>query len=342
MSSGCILYIGPMWQGGTCRERALVLQKYGYTIIDIDTAPYLEQTSRVVRAFEHRILWGPNVIALNNSILKYSREIQKIDIIWIDKARWLFPEVLRKIKKETNAICIHYTPDPAFTLHTSRHFVQAIPIFDLCITTKAYELNTYRYYGAKNVLFTLQGIDDRFISLAQPPNTLRQSSSVFVGHCEPHYINVVKTAALVDPNLSVYGSGWTKAAKVNPILSSHVKAEGAWGLDYVRVLASAKIGLGLLCKKYPDQFTTRSFEVPGAGAMLIAERTEAHQELFIEGVEAEYFSTIDEMKEKLKFYLVNESARLKIAAAGQARCLGEYHWSKVLLPAVKWIESFKK
>ena len=338
MSLGHILYIGPMWQGGTCRERARVLEEYGYTITALDTAPYLEQASRVVRAFEHRLLWGPNVIALNKALVKHVRESQKIDIIWFDKARWLFPEILEKIKKQSGAICIHYTPDPVFTLHTSRHFIKSLPFFDLCITTKEYELNAYKENGSKDVLFTLHGIDDRFTILAQPSNRLRQSGSVFVGHCEPHYINVVKAAASVDGDLQIYGSGWTKAAKVNPILSKHVKAEGAWGLDYVRTLALAKIGLGLLCKYYPDQFTTRTFEVPAAGAMLLAERTEAHQELFVEGVEAEYFSTIDEMKEKLKFYLSDESARLKIAEAGQARCLDEYHWKKVLLPAKKSME----
>ena len=75
--------------------------------------------------------------------------------------------------------------------------------------------------------------------------------------------------------------------------------------------------------------------------MLLAERTVAHQELFVEGEEAEYFSTIDEMKEKLKFYMANESARLQVAAAGQAKCLDEYHWKKVLLPAVEFIESLR-
>jgi hypothetical protein len=341
MATGRILYIGPMWEGGTCRERARTLEGYGYALDALDTAPYLEQTSRVVRAFEHRLLWGPNVIALNKAFEKLSKVHPRPDVIWIDKARWLFPAILEKIKKETGAICIHYTPDPAFTVHTSRHFAKAIPLFDLCVTTKGYELNAYRDRGAKDVLFTLQGIDDRFTSLAQPPNSLSQSGSVFVGHCEPHYINVLNAAASVDDDLQIYGPGWTKAGRGNPILSSHVKAEGAWGDDYVRVLALAKIGLGLLCKNYPDQFTTRSFEVPAAGAMLLAERTEAHQELFVEGVEAEYFSTIDEMKEKLKFYLANESARLGIAAAGQARCLDEYHWKKVLLPAVEWIESLR-
>ena len=328
-----------MTHGGTCRERADVLKEFGYTITVLDTAPFLELTLRLVRAFEHRLLWGPNVVALNMALIKHARELKKNDVIWFDKARWLFPEILNKIKQETGAICIHYTPDPAFTLHTSRHFFKTIPLFDLCITTKKYELGEYRNHGAKDVLFTLQGIDDRFIRLAQPPSSLRQSGSIFIGHCEKHYINLVKAAAMVDVDLQIYGQGWTKAAKNNPILSNHVKAEGAWGLDYVRALGSGKIGLGLLCKYYPDQFTTRTFEVPAAGALLLAERTEAHKELFAEGVEAEYFSSMGEMKEKIKFYLENESAWLKIAEAGQAKCLNEYHWKKVLLPAVKRIKS---
>jgi len=339
MTFPSILYIGPLSEGGTCRERKRVLEDYGYKVIDLDTVPFLEQGARLLRSFENRFLFGPNVLELNNEILKLSSDLKRIDIIWVDKGRWLFPDVLEKVKRDTGAICIHYTPDPAFTVHTSRHFFKSIKIFDLCVTTKDYEINKYLDYGAKNILFTLQGVDDRFNDYTKSKSNLIRNGSIFVGHCEAHYINVLKEVVTVDSSLQIYGSGWTKGASFNPKLLKSVKGEGAWGLEYPRVLASAKIGLGLLCKNYPDNFTTRSFEVPASGAMLLAERTNAHLSLFTEGVEAEYFSSLSEMKEKLMFYLNNESALLGVAAAGQKRCLNEYHWKKVLMPVIEWIEN---
>jgi len=53
--------------------------------------------------------------------------------------------------------------------------------------------------------------------------------------------------------------------------------------------------------------------------VLLAERTEAHQALFAEDEEAVYFDTIEELLEKAAFYLANDTARQRVAAAGHNR-----------------------
>ena len=53
----------------------------------------------------------------------------------------------------------------------------------------------------------------------------------------------------------------------------------------------------------------------------MAERTEEHLELFEEGREAEFYSSSDELRDKVVFYLKNESARRAVARAGRERCL---------------------
>jgi spore maturation protein CgeB len=54
---------------------------------------------------------------------------------------------------------------------------------------------------------------------------------------------------------------------------------------------------------------------------MMAERTLAHQEAFVESAEAEYFSSADEIVDKVRYYLAQESDRLRIAEAGHQRCL---------------------
>lgn len=54
---------------------------------------------------------------------------------------------------------------------------------------------------------------------------------------------------------------------------------------------------------------------------MLGERTEEHQRLFAEGVEADYFGSDEELLAKVRHHLANPEARQRIAAAGHARCL---------------------
>jgi hypothetical protein len=50
-------------------------------------------------------------------------------------------------------------------------------------------------------------------------------------------------------------------------------------------------------------------------------RTPAMQEFYREGKEAEFFEGPEEFMDKVKFYLDNNAARMRIAAAGYARVI---------------------
>ena len=92
-----------------------------------------------------------------------------------------------------------------------------------------------------------------------------------------------------------------------------------YGDDYARALTGSKIGLGFLRKVCPDQHTTRTFEIPACGSMLLADRTPEHMDFFEEGKEAEYFSSQGELIDKVRFYSENCTSRSRIARAGYDR-----------------------
>src|SRR5207302_1943631 len=111
--------------------------------------------------------------------------------------------------------------------------------------------------------------------------------------------------------------------------------------DYARALTGSAMGIGLLRQVCQDQHTTRSFEIPACGSLLIADRTEEHQEFFTDGREAEFFSTPEELLDKVQFYSRHDSARKRMAQAGYHRCkAGAYayvHRLRAALEALDWI-----
>jgi spore maturation protein CgeB len=335
-----VLYVGQLWEGGTCLERARVLGEQGWKLIPFDITPYLTARSRVARVAQNRLLLGPDVSALNRDLLARANRLDAIDVVWIDKGRWVFSETLETLRLKTTGCFVHYTPDPVFTRHTSRHFERAIPLYDLLVTTKRYELHQYREAGARQVLFTWQGIDDRFArnDFCGMIDGLHRRGVVFIGHRERHYSRLLASVAKAHAELKICGPGWETLPGMRRGLAERIEGGALWGEDYVNRLARARIALGLLSKYYPDQFTTRSFEIPAAGTLLIAERTAQHEELFEEGTEAEFFSSAEELSDKIGFYLRNDAARRRIAEKGRSRTLECYHWRTVLAPAMRAVD----
>jgi spore maturation protein CgeB len=250
-------------------------------------------------------------------------DTQEYDWVWIDKGTWIYPETVEFLKRN-NSVIIHYTPDPALVLHKTRHFANSIRKYDILITTKKYEIEKYKEYGAKNVIFVHQGYGPNTFKPYEVERELRkklESDVCFVGHTEPHYYYRLKAVSHVVNNLAIWGDQCGRKAFFHPWLKKAWRGGGIWDVEYAKAICCAKIGLGLLSKLAPEQSTTRTYEITACGTFMLAERTDEHCELFDEGKEAEFFSSDEELVDKIKYYLSHDNERKQIAAAGRERCL---------------------
>ncbi|GEM_PF-5833719 len=78
--------------------------------------------------------------------------------------------------------------------------------------------------------------------------------------------------------------------------------------EFVRACASNRILLNLIDGVEWPGPNMRTFEQPACRAFSLVTRTPAILELFTEGESVECFASVDEARDKIRFYLANESA----------------------------------
>ena len=108
---------------------------------------------------------------------------------------------------------------------------------------------------------------------------------------------------------------------------AELKATGKLWLSKVQPgngVAIAPIEPDLTNLSYPQQIKGRNFEVPGCGGFLLTERAEELEQHYEIGKEIVCFDDVDDLIEKVRYYLCHEDERAEIAQAGYCRTLREH------------------
>lgn len=338
-----ILYLGDLRSGQTCLMRMRALVRLGHHVYGVDTIEPWMRATWFGRQLQRRLCSGPVVEMLNKSILEAGGEF-KPDVVWADKQEYLKADTLVALKGR-GARLVHFTPDPYFTLKWKQTALmdEAIKCFDVLVYCKQYERRDYEKTG-KPVVYMPLGYCDEIHRPLRTQNRRWKCDIGFLGGWEPYREQIMRAVCGTPLKLNIWGGFWdhlkdgrwslrrklamdqlagAQPYRIQrcPVLARCIQGGEVYGDDYAEALSSCKIGLGLLRKVCPDQHTTRTFEIPACGSMLLAERTAESSAFFKEGVEAEYFDSIEELVDKGKYYNRAEGSRQRIGAAGRKRCV---------------------
>ncbi len=336
-----VLYLGDIGPGQTCLMRMRALERLGHRVLGVNTVEPWRRASWLKRQLQRRLHRGSVVEAINGSVLSAAREFRP-EVVWADKQEFLRIETIQELRT-LGARLVHFTPDPYFFLSWKRTPLmdEAIRAFDVLVYCKCYERADYEALGKQLVYMPLGYCDE--VHRPLPSGDARWNCNMgFLGGWEPRREAMLAPLAAARLNLKIWGSywdhlrdgRWTLRRKIimnqlaggqpyrihrDEILAACLQGDEVYGDDYARALTGSGIGLGFLRKVCPDQHTTRTFEIPACGSMLLADRTPEHLEFFEEGKEAEFFSSGEELLDKARFYSVNTEARERIAKSGYQR-----------------------
>jgi spore maturation protein CgeB len=337
-----LLYIGYLQPGQTSLMRMNAIKRLGFEVLGVDVREIMCRYSWIVQNTTKLTERGSFIRDINKHVCEVVNSFRPA-IVWLDKQEYLYPTTVQRLKR-IGATVIFYTPDPYFTVkwkHTNLSDA-CMPMMDLCITAKTYEIEFYRSLGTQVYYMPLAYCDEMHRRIHRQYSEAFQFG--FIGGWEPRRQALLESLAAKGLKVHVWGYGWdhlldgkwsirrqlriyrlsgqiAHTIQRSKILENAITPFEILGDNYVTTLNETQVSIGFLRTVWPDQHTTRTFEIPACASMLLADRTEEHLSFFCQGKEADFFSCEDELLEKAVYYARNPTIRERVSAAGYDRCV---------------------
>lgn len=198
--------------------------------------------------------------------------------------------------------------------------------YDIIFSSMPHFVKEFREMGISSFYLPYAFEPEVFKIIGKPK---RKYDCVYVGGLGR---NIDKTSflerAAEKANIDFWGYTYPPPDKSSPIWPKYHGQ--AWGIEMFKILAQSKIVVNCHTQKIGKYFASkyannmRLYEATGMGAMLITDFKENLGELFEIGKEVETYNSLEELVEKINYYLKHDEEREKIARAGQERTLKDH------------------
>lgn len=280
---------------------------------------FLIKKSGILKRIIHRLFWRTFALRTSNKFLEKLKN-QEYDLILILKGWFYHPKTIKKIKEiQPKAKLFCFNPDNPFnTWHhgVSNDWIRgSIPYYDVYFIWGKFLIEQLKKAGAKRVEYLSFFYDPEIYYPVEVKDEKEKeyygSDVAFIGTYDEErewWLNQIK-----DYNLKIWGNDWWKA---NKDLQKKWMKKPAYHEEFRKICACSKIILNIIRKQNIPSHNMRTFEAPACKAFVLSTRTEELKDFFEEDKEIVCFSSPEELKEKIDFYLKNDNLRKQIAEAG--------------------------
>ncbi len=322
-----ILIVGDLVRGGLARAYARAFSALGHNTGTVDERElYYSSTSLARNRYLSRLFWRVFALWIQRKLIK-EIVIRKPDLVFVIKGSFVRPRTLPAIKKTLpNVALYNFNPDNPFnTSHSSSNnwIRRSLSLYNVYFIWGKFLLEPLVRAGAKQVERLPFGYDPKLhYPVEVPPREekLYGSDIAFIGSWDREREQWL--GHLLNYNLKIWGNHWEKAGK--NIRERWQKREMI-GEEFSKVCGASKIVLNFIRKQNDPAHNMRTFEVPACEGFMLSTATQEQRSFFEEGKEAEYFTTPEELKKKLDFYLKRDDMRKKVARAGYQKLISSYH-----------------
>lgn len=264
---------------------------------------------------------------LNKRILKEINRM-KPDLFFIYGSNWgIFPETLRKIKDAHACKIVLWEGNLQFW----RWFQsEALQYYDYVFVNDSYALPMLKGPAKlKHVIHFPGNVCDpdihRPLDLSNEERQYYGSDIGFIGmgHTERREF----FEDLTEFDLKLWGKNWGESEKLKPFF-----VDVPVGMEEkIRIYQCARINVNIQSKNYQiDGISAKIFEIASCGGFFLTERKKDLSLFFKEEEDMIGFDNIDELKEKITFYLSHPRERNELAEKIRGKVITRYTYKNKL------------
>lgn len=329
-----ILVVSPMYGGSLPVARFAMsgLQELGHIVEGFEAPAF----HGAYEALEEMRVTTDRLDYLHNSFLQFVGQavLAKVetfepDLVVALAQAPLTQQVLKRLRRDKVATAMWFVED--FRLFT--YWQAFAPLYDVfAVIQKDYFFKQLRSIGQENAVYLPLAAQPDFhhpLDLSVADKRTFGAKVSFMGAGYPNRRMAFRELLSFEPK--IWGTEWDG----DHVLKPYVQWEGARvsSEDCVKIFNATEVNLNLHSSVRADKLVTfgdfvnpRTFEVAACGAFQLVDERALMAESFADG-ELATFTSLEDLKEKIAYYLKHPEERQAIAERGRARVLADHTYA---------------
>ena len=265
-------------------------------------------------------LQNVSVTKINKDFIKFVDEI-KPDLLFFSHGFTILYPTIVKLKKKHKCIAANWLCDYPRDFEIAHEYA---PLFDYFFVSSTDALKRLRLAGHKNIYYILFACDPNYqkpLVLSTADKQKYSSDICFVGSMYPGRVRMFEKIS--DFDISIWGPRWEDITK-GSALKALVRGSSLDTEEWVKAFSGAKIVLNNISSFAPyvdNMMNTRIFEILACNAFQLVDTRDDILMHFTSGSELVCYSSIEELRKLLNYYLYHKDEAREIAANGYKKVI---------------------
>ncbi len=273
--------------------------------------------------------------------LQFKIFIDKFDpnIVVVFKGMEIIPASIDWMKKR-GILVVNYNPDHPFIFSgrgSGNNYVKnSISLFHCYIS---YDEDAVRRLNSCDVMsYKIPfGFDQDGFEYKQILQEEEIVKACFVGNADQYRVDFINKLAEFGLAIDVYGDNWCRFR----LASSITVGPSLYGQAFWTTLNRYALQLNYMRPHNSNSHNMRSFDIPGAGAIMLAPNTNDHRIFFDEGDEVFLFDDFHDALEKANFILkMTFQERLRIRRNARKKSMSKHTYHHRVFQLINILESY--